>query len=182
MASSSEFSRNFVKSPNGSPTAIIFPRNSSVFFEEHIFPRNFLGIFRRIDISSEFHRRGSTLVGLNFEQKLQWSQCVNSERLVPKTIDVREIQTLAGRRAHSLNGEYLNHSGPIPRAQFSLIYPKKHFNLYGSSIVLRFQIRKAEKLFESCNRFDRTKKATPEILPSDDNDLQRVSPSIIISD
>ena len=55
-ASSSEFPRNFVKSPNGSPTAIIFPRNSSVFSEEHIFPRNFLGIFRRIDISSEFRR------------------------------------------------------------------------------------------------------------------------------
>ncbi|KAF2554736.1 hypothetical protein F2Q68_00017292 [Brassica cretica] len=56
MASSSEFPRNFVKSPNGSPTAIIFPQNSSVFSEEHIFPRNFLGIFRRIDISSEFRR------------------------------------------------------------------------------------------------------------------------------
>ncbi|KAL0815135.1 hypothetical protein Bca101_071578 [Brassica carinata] len=55
-ASSSEFPRNFVKSPNGSPTAIIFPRNSSVFSEEPIFPRNFLGIFRRIDISSEFRR------------------------------------------------------------------------------------------------------------------------------
>ena len=55
-ASSSEFPRNFVKSPNGSPTAIIFPRNSSVLSEEHIFPRNFLGIFRRIDISSEFRR------------------------------------------------------------------------------------------------------------------------------
>ncbi|WZZ60942.1 hypothetical protein YC2023_061049 [Brassica napus] len=45
--SSSEFPRNFVKSPNGSPTTIIFPRNSSVFSEEHSFPRNFLGIFRR---------------------------------------------------------------------------------------------------------------------------------------
>ncbi|WZZ32813.1 hypothetical protein YC2023_016214 [Brassica napus] len=56
-ASSSEFPRNFVKSPNGSPTAIIFPLNSSVFSEEPIFPRNFLGIFRRIDISSEFRRK-----------------------------------------------------------------------------------------------------------------------------
>ncbi|WZZ85278.1 hypothetical protein YC2023_113857 [Brassica napus] len=55
-ASSSEFPRNFVKSPNGSPTAIIFPQNSSIFSEEHIFPRNFLGIFQRIDISSEFRR------------------------------------------------------------------------------------------------------------------------------
>uniref|UniRef100_A0A0D3D5N0 Uncharacterized protein n=2 Tax=Brassica oleracea TaxID=3712 RepID=A0A0D3D5N0_BRAOL len=55
-ASSSEFPRNFVKSPNGSPMAIIFPRNSSVFSEEHIFPRNFLEIFRRNDVSLEFRR------------------------------------------------------------------------------------------------------------------------------
>ncbi|WZZ43261.1 hypothetical protein YC2023_039520 [Brassica napus] len=55
-ASSSEFPRNFVKSPNGSPTAIIFPRNSSVFSEEQCVPRNFLGIFRRTEVSSEFRR------------------------------------------------------------------------------------------------------------------------------
>ncbi|CAF1707456.1 unnamed protein product, partial [Brassica napus] len=55
-ASSSEFPWNFVKSSNGSPTAIIFPRNSSVFSEEHIVPRNFLGIFRRTEVSSEFRR------------------------------------------------------------------------------------------------------------------------------
>ncbi|WZZ31275.1 hypothetical protein YC2023_014676 [Brassica napus] len=54
--SSSKFPRNFVKSPNGSPTAIIFPRNSSVFSEEHSFPRNFLGIFRRTVVSSKFRR------------------------------------------------------------------------------------------------------------------------------
>ncbi|WZZ48780.1 hypothetical protein YC2023_048887 [Brassica napus] len=33
--SSSEFPRNFVKSPNGSPTAIIFPRNSSHHTEHY---------------------------------------------------------------------------------------------------------------------------------------------------
>ncbi|KAF2554904.1 hypothetical protein F2Q68_00016768 [Brassica cretica] len=58
-ASSSEFPRNFVKSPNGSPTAIIFPRNSSVFSEENKFcvsskfPRKFLGILRGFHFPSE---------------------------------------------------------------------------------------------------------------------------------
>ncbi|WZZ35287.1 hypothetical protein YC2023_018688 [Brassica napus] len=49
-------SSEFLKYPNGSLTAIIYPRNSSVFSEEYIFPRYSIRIFRRIDISSEYRR------------------------------------------------------------------------------------------------------------------------------